>query len=208
MINDPTLQVGLCVGLEKIINKALQYDPGSRHALARLTGSTLALELTQPVMTFFICPEENGIRLHSAGDDNVTARIKGSPFALLSLMNSNQLNLSGTGVEVFGNTGFIIELQRVLKNLDIDWEEAVSEIVGDIAGHEIGRSITGLQSWLQQRKQSFDRLLGEFLTEEVNVTPSKVELDFFNQQVDELRLGVDRLTARLQSFSNKEPRQS
>jgi ubiquinone biosynthesis protein UbiJ len=197
---DPSIQVALCGALEIAINKALQFDPGSRYALARLQGKVLAVELTQPGFTVYVVPDTEGIRLQSVFDGEVTTRLRGSPMALLSLLNSQRVNLANSGVEVFGNTGFLIELQGILQNLDIDWEEAVSTVIGDVAGHQMGASVRGLNQWLGQRKQSFERMFGEFLTEEIRATPNRHELEYFYQQVDELRLGVDRVTARIQQF--------
>ena len=197
---DPSLQVAAAASLEAIINKALQYDPGSRYALARLQGKVLALEFTQPNLTVFLMPAEHGMRVQSAFDGEVTTRIKGSPLALLSLINSKHTNLANTGIEVFGSTGFLIELQSILQAVDIDWEEAVSSIIGDIAGHQVGNGVRGFGAWLSERKQSFNRLLGEFLTEEIRATPSRGELEYFYRQVDDLRLAVDRATANVQQF--------
>lgn len=200
MIIDPTLQVALCSGLEKLINQALRYDPGSRIAMAQLHGKVLAIEFTQPTVTFYFCPTEEGVQLLSTCDADITTRLVGSPLALLALARGEQLNLSGSGVEVFGSTALLIDLQKIVRNLDIDWEEAISAIIGDIAAHEVGRGVAGFKHWFTQRKQNFERLLGEFLTEEVRVTPSKVELNAFYQQVDELRLGIDRARAKLQQL--------
>jgi len=195
---DPSLQVALCTALESIINKALQYDPGSRYALAKLQGKVLAVELNSPTLTLFLLPDAEGVRVQSIYDGDTTTRIKGSPLSLLSLLTSQQINLANSGVEVFGNTGFLIDLQRILQNLDIDWEEALSGIVGDVAGPQVGHSVRGLQQWLVERKQSFNRLFSEFLTEEIRATPSVSELKFFYQQVDKVRLATDRAAATLQ----------
>jgi ubiquinone biosynthesis protein UbiJ len=198
---DPSIQVALCRALETVINKALDFDPGSRYALGRLQDKVLAVELTQPSFTVYFIPQAEGIRLQSIFDGDVTTRLRGSPMALLALVNSQQVNLANSGVEVFGNTGFLIELQSILQNLDIDWEEAVSTVIGDVAGHQVGAGFRGLNQWLGERKQSFERMLGEFLTEEIRATPNRHELEYFYQQVDELRLGVDRANARLQQMA-------
>ncbi len=201
---DPSIQVALCSTAETLVNKALQYDPGSRLALARLQGKVLALELINPELNFYFFPEEDGLRVQSTFDGEITTRVKGSPLDLLALAKSPRLNLADSGVEVFGNTGFLIELQNIVQSLDIDWEELVSSVVGDIAGHEIGKASSAVNHWFSQRKQSFNRLMGEFLTEEIKATPSKIELENFYRQVDELRLGVDRASAQLKQLLAKD----
>ena len=199
---DPSVQVAFCGALESIINKTLQFDPGSRHALARLQGKVLAVEFTQPALSFYILPIDTGVRIHSIYDGEVTTRIKGTPPALVGLLQSKQLNLANSGVEVFGSTAFLIELQNILQELDIDWEEAISTVIGDVAGPQVSAGISGFGQWLTERKQSFDRLLGEFLTEEIRATPSRSELEYFSAQVDELRLAVDRAAATIRQLQS------
>lgn len=196
----PSIQVLICSALEKLINNTLRFDPGSRYALAELQGKVLAIELTQPAFTLYLLPTADGVRLQSTYDGEITTRLRGSPTALLALVKGQQVNLANSGVEVFGNTGFLIQLQGILQNLDIDWEEAVSTVIGDVAGHQVGSGVKGFNQWLGERRQSFERLFGEFLTEEVRVTPSRVELEDFYQQVDALRLSVDRARARVQQL--------
>lgn len=195
---DPSLQVAICTSLELLVNKALQLDPGTRYSLASQQGKVLAVEIVRPSLTVYLIPDTDELRLQSTYDGEITTRLKGSPLALLSLLNSERVNLANSGVEVFGNTGFLIELQTLLQNLDIDWEEAISQVVGDVLGPSISESLRGVKRWFGERKSSAERLIGEFLTEEVRATPSDVELQQFYQRVDRLRLGLDRAAANLQ----------
>jgi len=205
MALDPGIHVALCAAIETAINSALRYDPGSHYALARLHGKVLAVELTQPSLNFYFSPEADGVRIQSTFDGELSTRIKGSPMALLALTKSTRLNLADSGVEAFGDTGLLIELQGIIKNLDIDWEEAVSSVIGDIAGHQLGNGIHALKQWAKGRKQTFERLLGEFVTEEIRASPNKNELEQFYQQVDELRLGLDRASAKVAQLLAKNP---
>src|SRR5690606_22858547 len=106
-----------------------------------------------------------------------------------------------TGVEVMGNTGLLVELQRVIKNLDIDWEDALSERVGDIVGHQSASTIRSGVKYARDRSDELKDSLGEFLTEELKAVVSRQELDIFYQDVDELRLQLDRLEARVRRFT-------
>lgn len=199
-MSDPTINTAACIALEKSIAAALHYDPASRLAIARLSGKVLALELTQPAMVFYFVPHSQGLNIQAYFEDSVTTRIKGSPLALVGLMNSSRLNLADSGVEVFGNTGLLIELQSILKNLDIDWEQALSEVIGDVLGHETAKGIRAALGWAQQRKNNFKRLLGEYLTEELRALPSRTELNYFLEDVDGLRMATDRVAARIQQL--------
>jgi ubiquinone biosynthesis protein UbiJ len=153
----PSLHTAACIALEKTIATALHYDPASRLAIARLSGKVLAVEFNQPSMVFYFVPHNTGLNIQAYFEGSVTTRIKGSPLALAGLMNSSRVNLADSGVEVFGSTGLLIELQSILKNLDIDWEQALSEVIGDVLGHETAKAIRTALGWAQQRKNNFKR---------------------------------------------------
>ncbi|MFO1389555.1 SCP2 domain-containing protein [Cellvibrio sp.] len=205
---DPMLSTAAIAGVEKIINAALAYDPASRIALEQLTPQVLLVDVTSPAFKLFVVPTAEGINLRGQYEGEITTHIQGALPALISLAKSDQLNLKDTGVHIFGSTHFLAELQRILKNLEIDWEEMLSQIFGDIIGHQSAQLIRGKMSWAKDRAANIQRLTSEFLTEELRVLPNQAELAFFNNQVDELRLGADRVAARVDQILARIARQS
>ena len=197
---DPMLTTAALASAEKIIQGALAYDPASRIALAQLAPQVLAINFTAPEMTIFLVPGENGINLLGHYEGEITTQLQGTFFALVGLMKSDRLNLKDTGVELIGSTSFISELQKIFKNVDIDWEEMLTRIFGDIIGHQSAEIIRSKLSWGKDRVSNVQRLTSEFLTEELRVLPSAPELNFFNTQVDEMKLGVDRVQARVEQL--------
>lgn len=200
---DPTISTAILASVEKIINAALAYDPATRIALARLEPQVLAVVLTAPAISIFIAPRADGIHLLGQCEDSVTTQVQGSVAALLTLLKSERINLKDSGVEMMGSTHFLAELQQILKKLDIDWEEMLTGVVGDITGHQVAELIRGKLGWVGDRASNIQRLASEFLSEELQVLPSKAELSFFNQQVDEIQLDVDRLGARIEHLAKR-----
>ena len=76
----------------------------------------------------------------------------------------------------------------------------LSQVTGDILGHQTAQAVRAQFGWIKERATSAQRLTGEFLTEELKALPSKLELQDFYGQVDELRLAVDRAAARVELF--------
>ena len=76
----------------------------------------------------------------------------------------------------------------------------LSQVFGDIIGHQSAELIRSKMSWTKDRVSNIQRLTSEFLTEELRVLPSAPELRFFNAQVDELKLGADRIEARIENI--------
>jgi ubiquinone biosynthesis protein UbiJ len=184
---------------EKIINTALRYDPATRIGLTRLSGKILAVDITAPVAaTIFLMPLDEDIQLMASWDGDVDTRLSGSLMALLQLSKGEIHNLKYSGVTAMGDLGLLADLQKLLKNLEIDWEDMLSQFTGDLIGHQAAQLIRAKFGWMKDRAQSAQRLTREFLTEELQTLPSKPELNDFYRQVDELRLAVDRVAARVE----------
>lgn len=184
---------------EKIINKALDYDPATRLGLAKCEGKILAVKISAPPCKCFVFFQEDSLRLMTNWDADVDTEISGSPLALAQLASTPVHNLKDSGVTVAGDLQLLSDLQHVIRNLDIDWEEILTQIFGDLIGHQTAEVIRKSTAWKKQQTEKFQRLAGEFVTEELHAIPSKVELEIFYQQVDELRLAADRLMARVNS---------
>ena len=193
---DATILTAALASAETLINKTLAYDPSTRIALEQLSPQVLVVNITTPKCKIFVAPAADGIRLLGHHEGDVTTEIYGTVPALISLIKSKNMNLKDSGVQITGSTTFISDLQHILKNVDIDWEEMLSKIFGDVIGHKGADLLRGKMSWAQDRAASIQRLTSEFLTEELRILPSKPELEYFYNQVDELRLGVDRAEAR------------
>ena len=205
---DPMLSTAALASAEKIIQRALEYDPSSRIALSKLVPNVLAIQVTAPEFKIFIVPDEKGIKLLGHYEGEITTQLQGPLFALISLVKSERLNLKDTNVALVGSTSFMSELQKIFKNIDIDWEEILSQVFGDIIGHQGAEMIRSKLNWSKDRVSNIQRLTSEFLTEELRVLPSAPELNFFNSQVDELKLGVDRVQARIEQLLSHIERQS
>jgi ubiquinone biosynthesis accessory factor UbiJ len=204
---DPMLSTAALASAEKIINAALAYDPASLIALTQLAPQVLAIQINSPDIKIFIVPTLDGLKLPGHYEGEITTQLQGTLPALISLIQSDRLNLKDSGVQLFGSTSFLSELQKILKNLEIDWEEMLSQVFGDIIGHQGAAVIRSKISWTKDRAHNIHRLTSEFLTEELGVLPSKPELAFFNAQVDEIKLGVDRVEARIEQLLARIERQ-
>jgi ubiquinone biosynthesis accessory factor UbiJ len=204
---DVTFSTAARLGAEKIINAALAYDPSTGIALSKLAPQVLSVTLTDTGIHFFLVPNTKGVSLLGHFEGEVSAQICGTApalFALLSgsLLSGSPMNLKDTGVSITGNSLFVAELQQILKKIEIDWEEILCGMVGDLIGHSVAQTARSKINWAKQRAENLHRLTSEFLTEESHLLPSKPEVNFFNQQVDNIRLSVDRLEARIHQITD------
>ncbi|MFT6387814.1 MAG: ubiquinone biosynthesis protein UbiJ [Cellvibrionaceae bacterium] len=191
---DPSVKTFITGSLESLVNTALSYDPASRQELANLT-DILAIESNSPDFTLYCHGSEDGIRLMCHCEVPATTQLSGSALALLSLLKQPS-SLANSGVELSGSVGLLQQWQALLHNLDIDWEDAISGIIGDITGPMLASKLRKGAEWAQNQKEVQLRLLQEYLPEELKIIPSKTELALFSQDISQLVLDTDRLDAK------------
>ena len=210
MLNYRVLGAATLVG-ESLINHALRFDPVSARQLSQLT-DILAVELTEPAVTFYCCGTDQGIRIVHDCTEHVRTRLTGSPVALLGLLRQ-PASLAGTGVELTGDVGLLQQWQVLLRNLDIDWEDMIGKVLDstftapvgngageDIIGPVIADKLRQGVSWMQLQQREQQRLLKEYLTEESSLLPNRTEFDGFREQNHAFTLRLDRLSARIDAF--------
>ncbi|HEY7776028.1 MAG TPA: hypothetical protein VIC02_05755 [Kineobactrum sp.] len=202
---DPTLLTGLLGAAEAAINKALAYDPASRQRLLELSrqkesGQTLALHMLTPKLSVYMHLGEQGPTLLQHYEGEVTTSLTGNASDLFQLMLNPPKNLHGSGVTVAGSTAFLAELQAILQNLDIDWEDALSEQIGIVPAHSLAQAFSGASHWAKDRQQSLQRLISEYLTEESGAVIGRNEFTAFSDDIHQLRLSLDRAQARFDAL--------
>ena len=192
-------------GAETLINAALTKDPASKQALTKLEGQVLLVESTLPPLTIAIEPTATGIQLHDNWDGNVAVTINGTLIAMAAIaVNAKEsISFSGTGVNVSGNLDTLHQLNRIMGDVDIDWEGALAEIIGDIPAHLIAK---GIRNSAVIRKDIVTRAssgLVEVAQEEFNLTPSKNEFEAMIPDIRQLSADADRLAARVRRLYQK-----
>ncbi len=186
-------------GAEALVDTALAYDPTSASALAVLEGQVLLIESTLPPITIAVEPTSSGVKLHDQWDDEASVSVTGTLVAMAGVaLNANEsVSFSGTGIRVSGNLDTLNQLNKIMGNLDIDWEAALAEIIGDIPAHLLAQSIRSSAVFRADTVKRASTGLVEVAQEEFNLTPSKNEFETIAPEIRKLSSDVDRLAARL-----------
>lgn len=184
--------------LESAINTALALDPETLRRLAALEGKVIALDLEGSAVTLFLLAGADGFRLMGHYEGAPDTRLRGTPLALLRLGagRPGEGMFSGT-VKIEGDVELGQRVQRILGGLDIDWEEHLSRLTGDVVAHQVGNLVRGVLRWGEQAASRLERDLADHLQHERRDLPPRWEVDEFLAAVDVLRSDVDRLEARL-----------
>lgn len=184
-----------------LANRLIQLDPESRERLRALAGRVVAVEFTgldQPLRVAF--SHEAIVPAGSEAAPDVTVR--GTPLALLSLALRRGQGNTGD-VEFKGDVAVVHGVRALVMGLEIDWEEQLSRLTGDVFAHQAGNLARGLGSWLLDSGRTLEQNVGEYLTEEARLLPSEPEMAGFLSDVDRLRQDLDRLEARLERLEKK-----
>ncbi len=185
--------------IESAGNHLLSMDPEFLEQLPPFYGKTFRIQLIEPDYAIDLRPCPDGFIVEKAEHPAPDVTLQGSLWAFV------QLGKDGIHSDVFekgrismqGDAELGQAFQRVLGGLQIDWEELIASLVGDMAARSIHRFAGELKNWFSESSDHFKQNSGEILQQELKVAPSQVEADDLAQQIETLRSDVARLEARL-----------
>lgn len=184
--------------LEAALNKALGYAPATKMRLKKLAGKSLGLNLRNPNVQMTIMFERKGVRTFSHLEENPNAVIKGSFFTVVRNLarDTTTGQWLSSGIELEGDIELIQQVSSILADQDFDVEEPLSELVGDIAAHQITRATRGAFSFLKKAGKALIEESGTLLNTQGRAIVDQDEAEDFYHDVDKLRDAYDRLEAR------------
>ncbi|HEX7028361.1 MAG TPA: SCP2 sterol-binding domain-containing protein [Gammaproteobacteria bacterium] len=190
---------GLTGLLEQAVNAAISLDPEFPPKLSMFAGKCLEVHVLGLEYRLYVTVDGERLKLSKTPRENIDVTVRGAPLALLKLMAAgNPAALLQRGeVTMQGDVDLGRKFKAVLGELDIDWEELLAQRIGDIAAHKLGNLTRDFLGWRRHAHASFAASLGEFLQEEVQHTPARIEVENFMADVDDLREATDRLEARI-----------
>jgi ubiquinone biosynthesis protein UbiJ len=193
------LATAALAGLEQLVNAGLALDPDVNMALAQMHGRTIGLELRGFELRIYFVPTADRLLVQGQLEGEPDVLLIGSPLALASIgMGGDKVGELFSGrVDIRGDLGLAQRFGRVLGQIDIDWEEEFSHLVGDVLAHESVQGLRKVGCWLHESQQGLEQSLSEYLQEESRLLPRTEEVAAFNAGVDDLRDGVERLLARI-----------
>ena len=204
------LPIPFLSAIETAINTWLNLDGESLEKLKPLEGKIIRFHITGLELNLYFLPSVSGISVLGNYPDTenggvVDATIHGSPMALIRLStaeNSGETLLK-SDVEIDGDMRIAEKFSAVLREVDIDWEELLSKLVGDIVAHQAGQFTRGATHWFNETNDAMKMNTAEYISEEAKLSPADAEVKHYMDQVDDVRMGVDRLDARIAALTSK-----
>lgn len=198
--NPAMLKTFTTASLEAILNNYLRLDPQSFAKLNKFAGKVILLALPEWNIEFYLLITTNGLVFLNQYEGQADTVIKGSPFALLQLATSHQANFAEASVE--GDLELGQQIRTLLKNIDIDWEEYLAKLTGDIVANQIGSLTRHLFDWGKEIKNNLRQDFSDYLIEESRQLPHRLEVEDFLEQVSVTRDAVERLQRKFELYCN------
>jgi len=193
------LNTAVSAAMEASLNAVLRLDPQSMARLDRLQGKVIALELRGLNQSFYLLPSAQGIMVQGHYDHEADATLSGTPLALAELSfgaHSNRVLFRGD-VQISGDIKLGQEFKRILDQLDIDWEELLSQYTGDVVAHKLGEALRQGRHWGKNALRTLGQNAAEYLQQESFDLPPQEEVAPFIKEVDQLRDDMERLGQRV-----------
>ncbi|KRT53966.1 ubiquinone biosynthesis accessory factor UbiJ [endosymbiont of Ridgeia piscesae] len=191
--------------LEGVINQAIRLDPETPKRLAPMHGKVIRFELLGLGISLWLIPEPQGIQLLSEFEGEPDCVLRGTPLDLARMRGSRQSaeQLFQGAVQIEGDSALAHRFGDFIAELDIDWEEQLSHLTGDLIAHEVGNLTRGLFSWARQSGKTARLNTQEYLQEELRLLPSRYEVDALLADIDTLRDDTERASARIERLRSQ-----
>lgn len=189
------------LGLQKfnqLINRVLATDPEALRALSKLQGQTLRVQVLKTPFDVSVHFDKSGIEIAPASA-YATVTLIGTPSALLRFAktDSHTQMLMDKTVKINGDLDLLMELKKIQERLQLDWEELLSQHVGDFVANRLMLLANHLTRRVQHHWRSFKKDGLDYMHYEAGLLPTQHEVEQFYTDVRDLRRDIERLEQKI-----------
>lgn len=175
-----------------VSRRALDADPVLATQLRELEGSRIEIDCTMPARVWHLAINNGAMELIPRQAENPNVVISGTAYNLLGWL----LRQDDAQLTIDGDTTLLQEVLALLQRYNPDFAHALTQVLGPdlaqrlVGGAEVG--VQGLQSLFQALASGVEKQTSQrFVTRD--------HLDDLLEGIDELRMQVDRLAARVRN---------
>jgi ubiquinone biosynthesis protein UbiJ len=197
----PSIDSALCASIEHSLNAVLKHDPALLNALSKFDGKRICIQSDDwLILVVTVCPR--GLQLSLQDDSECNTTIFGSLSELLSvaLATDKADALMNGDVDISGSSALVLDIAKIMQQMDIDWEALIAPLTGGLVAHQVGKGFRSFIKWGQDSGQTLATSSKEYLEDEVQLLVPKPLAEHFTSQVGDLRLATDRTEARLEQI--------
>lgn len=193
---------------EHLLNQLIRNDEHIARQLQPFAGKAIEIQSLRPSLAMVMRIESGSVSLSgvdaSALGITPDARIEGDASELLHLLLGDESRpLANRDLVLSGDTEFFQEFYQRLQTLDLRWDDYLAPLLGDV--------VTQQTSQLQEQAAGFARDAGtrlkrnieDYLKEEAQLVPHEYAIEQFQENLDALKLRIDRVSARTQQLKSR-----
>ena len=185
--------------LNRATEVVLDLDPDGREKLGGLEGKVVCVKITAPEIELFLKPSSEGLVIvpeHNATPD-VTLTGTLLSFAKLGVAGSGNGVLSSGQVIIEGDVETGQDFQKILGQLDLDWEELLSRFIGDTPARKAGNILRDIGGWTRESAELSRENFSDYLKEEKRILATPLAMERLEKEVEKVRRDVDRIEQRM-----------
>ncbi|HCB68009.1 MAG TPA: hypothetical protein DEP52_01645 [Methylophilaceae bacterium] len=152
---------------------------------------------------FNVGPIHYALKINDAGIpeyieylETYDAEIKLTISSAIELMRGNKKAY----IEIKGDINFATMISNALKDIEWDYEDDLSKIIGDIPAYQLVKLGKKISQSTKETSFNIADTFREYWIEEKPLIAKKRVVEQFNKEVDSLRFDVDRLEQRLKKL--------
>jgi len=185
-------------------NRYLDCDPERAQALENINDKILSITTKEANFTL-IMQVQNARFFEADLSQQIDASIIVSMHILSGKMggqDQNQLLKDGI-IEIQGDSHVASVFNKVMNEIEIDWQDVISKYTGDIVAHQITTGAKSVASVLRRLGDNLRLDVRDYLQDDLQIAVTESEVEHFVEQVDDLRARTDRLEARLNKYTEQ-----
>lgn len=188
----------------EIGGRLLQTDPATLRRLSELEGKVISLDFSGTDIHVFMFPSADGIRMSDDWEGEVDVHMSGKPSDLIKMGAAGKAPVTPgkVNVRIEGDLHVGQQFKKILDDMQIDWEELLSQYIGDVAAYHSSKILRSIGTHLRQAVITTAQNASEYARFEARLIPADWRVQEFIDDVDKLREDVDRISMRIDRLLN------
>ena len=195
--------------IEMLLNEAIARDERSKSLLKRLENKSFEFFVTDIQKSISLIFLESKITIRSARScesgqlPDVMISASFLNFIDLLLTSDKTKKIVSKKFELNGDANLASQLNSVIEKIDFRWDDLVSLVAGDIVTSQVVKKTAKINKFQSESLKRIATNFDDFLSEELKFTPNENRMEALGESIDEIRLKLDRIEAKVLHISRK-----